>query len=93
MCSSDLSTRATKVFLRTENVGNEAVIVVADNGTGFPEALLGTAAFERFLRGDSKGSTGLGLAIAARIVALHGGRCEAANATDGGAEVRFFLPR
>lgn len=87
------ASRATKVTLGVESIGNEVAIVVRDNGPGFPEALLGDAAFERYLRGDTKGSTGLGLAIASRIIALHGGRCAAANPGDGGAEVRLFLPR
>ena len=54
-------------------------MIVAARRAGFPAALVGEAAFERFLRGDGKGSTGLGLAIAARIVGLHGGRCVAAG--------------
>ncbi|MGD9755299.1 MAG: sensor histidine kinase [Acidimicrobiia bacterium] len=87
------ASRAGKVTLTVESVGNEVAIVVADDGPGFPDALLGDAAFERFLRGDSKGSTGLGLAIAARIVRLHDGRCSAVNRPGGGAEVRLVLNR
>ena len=87
------ASRATKVTLGVEASGNEVAIVVSDDGPGFPDALVGDAAFERFLRGDSKGSTGLGLAIAARIVRLHGGRCEATNPPGGGARVRLVLSR
>ncbi len=87
------ASRSTKVTLAVEAVGNEVAIVVSDDGPGFPAALVGEAAFERFLRGDGKGSTGLGLAIAARIVGLHGGRCVAVNPPGGGAEVRLVLGR
>jgi signal transduction histidine kinase len=35
---------------------------------------------------------GLGLALAGRLAALHGGRAEAGNGPHGGPEVRLFLP-
>ena len=48
--------------------------------------------FDRFRRGDSRGSSGLGLAIANTIVTSHGGRIEVSNRPDGGALVRMLLP-
>ncbi len=58
----------------------EAVLTVADDGPGIPEALQ-PEVFERFARGDSSrsrrgGSTGLGLAIVAAVVKAHGGTIE-----------------
>lgn len=60
--------------------GGEAVLTVADDGPGIPEALQ-PEVFERFARGDSSrsrrgGSTGLGLAIVAAVVKAHGGTIE-----------------
>lgn len=54
-----------------------AVLTVADDGPGIPEALQ-PEVFERFARGDSSrsrrgGSTGLGLAIVAAVVKAHRG--------------------
>jgi two-component system OmpR family sensor kinase len=57
-----------------------AVLTVADNGPGIPEAVRGEI-FGRFVRGDSSrsraaGSTGLGLAIVAAVVEAHQGRVD-----------------
>ncbi|WP_243064376.1 cell wall metabolism sensor histidine kinase WalK [Humibacter sp. RRB41] len=60
--------------------GDDAVIVVADDGPGIPDDLQ-PLLFERFARGDSSrsrhtGSTGLGLAIVQAVVVAHGGSVE-----------------
>ena len=44
-------------------------------------------------RGNESNGAGLGLAIAQRIVLLHGGRICAANAEGGGLSVEITLPR
>lgn len=67
-----------------------AVIVVTDNGPGFPRDLLGTV-FDPYVTSKPKG-TGLGLAIVKKIVEEHGGRIEADNLRVGGARVRIFMP-
>jgi two-component system OmpR family sensor kinase len=61
--------------LTTED--DAAVVTIADDGPGIPEALR-PVLFERFARGDGSrsratGSTGLGLAIVAAVVEAHGG--------------------
>jgi two-component system OmpR family sensor kinase len=58
-------------------VGDRAILTVADNGPGIP-AEQQAALFERFTRGDESrsraaGSTGLGLAIVRAVVEGHGG--------------------
>jgi signal transduction histidine kinase len=85
-----------RVGVHTE--AGQAVVTVADDGPGFPPALL-PAAFDRFTRGDAvrhrddDGGAGLGLAIAAAVVRAHGGTITAGNGGPlGGAVVQVNLP-
>src|ERR1700719_2164430 len=77
--------------------GERVEVVVRDHGPGVPEKDLGLI-FEPFYRVDaarghgSAGGEGLGLAIAARAVALHGGGIEARNHEGGGLSVTITLP-
>ena len=77
--------------------GDRVEVVVRDHGPGVPEKDLGLI-FEPFYRVDaarghgSAGGEGLGLAIAARAVALHGGGIEARNLEAGGLSVTITLP-
>ena len=71
--------------------GRDGVIVrIGDSGTGIqssdPEAI-----FRPFYT-TKAGGTGLGLALAQRIVQAHGGTITARNATDGGAVFDIRLP-
>ena len=82
--------RASQVNLTARPVGKHVVIEVADNGPGFDESVL-PFVFDRFRRGDSLGSSGLGMAIAKKIVEAHGGTITAANG-ESGAVVAITLP-
>ncbi|MDB6042546.1 MAG: hypothetical protein JWM63_1097 [Gammaproteobacteria bacterium] len=71
-------------------------VIVYDHGPGVPEKDL-ELIFEPFYRVDAArdragGGEGLGLAIAARAVALHGGVIEARNLQSGGLVVSVTLP-
>lgn len=66
------------------------VVEVKDAGPGIAEEIL-AAVFEPFVTAKPRG-LGLGLALARKILAAHGGRIEAANDPGGGAVVRLFLP-
>jgi two-component system sensor histidine kinase CpxA len=71
-------------------------ITVRDRGPGVPEKDL-KLIFEPFYRVDAArdragGGEGLGLAIAARAIAVHGGAIEAHNVPGGGLEVAMRLP-
>jgi signal transduction histidine kinase len=73
-------------------LGRSAIrISVSDNGPGLsPEQQ--QRIFEPFFTTKTKG-TGLGMAIAMRILEAHGGRINAANGTKRGAEIVLTLPR
>ena len=77
--------------------GDRVEVVIRDHGPGVPEKELGLI-FEPFYRVDaarghgSAAGEGLGLAIAARAVALHGGGIDARNLEAGGLSVTITLP-
>jgi two-component system sensor histidine kinase CpxA len=86
------------ISLQHEWNGTErwVVISVRDRGPGVPAAAL-PHLFEPFYRTAEardrlSGGSGIGLAITARAVQLHGGRVTAANAADGGLVVNLHLP-
>lgn len=69
---------------------------VRDRGEGLPEKDL-TTIFDLFRKIDDQGgektaSSGIGLAIADKVVRLHGGDVSASNAPDGGLIVTVRLP-
>jgi signal transduction histidine kinase len=68
------------------------LLTVRDHGPGVPPADR-VRIFEPFHTSKTRG-TGLGLAVASRIVELHGGRIDVVEAGDGegGALFRVFLP-
>jgi two-component system sensor histidine kinase KdpD len=74
------------------------VMTVRDFGPGLPLNVKGKEEdlFAKFTRGNSESSTrgvGLGLAICKAIIDAHRGKITAAQATGGGAEFTFTLPR
>lgn len=70
--------------------GAEARISFRDTGPGIDPDVL-PRLLDPFFTTKENG-TGLGLPIVQSIVAGHGGRLEAANARQGGAEITVFLP-
>lgn len=71
------------------------VIVVEDSGPGIPDAAM-PHIFDRFYKANTarsrSGNSGLGLAITAENVRLHGGTLRAANNAHGGATFTVELP-
>lgn len=75
---------------------NAFAVVIADSGTGVPQASLNDI-FQPFFRTDSardreSGGHGLGLAIAHRSVTLHYGKIWAENKTSGGLKITVEIP-
>jgi len=94
MVENALRYARSEVAVTIESNGVDAVIVVSDDGPGFPPEWL-EQGVGRFAAGDSPdthGGAGLGLAIVDAIAASHGGTVEVADGPHGGAEVRLRLP-
>jgi signal transduction histidine kinase len=72
------ASRSGQVVIRCRVDATDGVIEITDDGPGFNAEQL-PYVFERYRRGDGRGSLGLGLPIAASIVAAHGGRVDIAS--------------
>jgi signal transduction histidine kinase len=86
----------SRVELRVYPDGANAVLTVADDGPGIPEADRARV-FERFVRLDSArarsgGGTGLGLAIVTEVIAAHEGTVTVGDRPGGGALMTIRLP-
>jgi signal transduction histidine kinase len=82
------------VWIRTEEEGDFASIVVADQGKGIAAADQARI-FEKFERIDHSepGGSGLGLYIARRLARAMGGDIRVESAPGQGARFTFTLPR
>ncbi|MFD1720714.1 sensor histidine kinase [Amnibacterium endophyticum] len=88
---------ASAVDVRLRCEPDDLVLVVADDGPGFPPDFL-PFAFERFSRpersrGSGAGGAGLGLALVERLAHRSGGDVHAENRVAGGAAVTVRLPK
>lgn len=87
---------ATMVRVSLDRVDGAAVLVVADDGAGVPEADR-ERIFQRFVRLDEArsrddGGAGLGLAIVRDVVDRHGGSIRVENGVPGGARFVVTIP-
>ncbi|VVE37981.1 ATP-binding protein [Pandoraea terrigena] len=82
-----------EVLFTHDLAANAYTIMVSDRGPGVPPESLG-AMFEPFVQAHDgkREGFGLGLAIAARAVAAHGGAMAAVNRAGGGLTVTIRLP-
>lgn len=76
-----------RIELAARLTAGEVAVTVSDTGTGIPPEML-PKVFELFAQVDrtlerSTGGLGIGLALARRLVAMHGGTIEAASAGQG----------
>ncbi|MGE0528610.1 MAG: sensor histidine kinase, partial [Bdellovibrionales bacterium] len=84
-----------RILVTTEELNNEVVIQVADQGQGIPADDL-QHVFERFYRARNSRATtagnGLGLYLAKYFVELHNGRIEVESEVDKGSTFTVRLP-
>jgi two-component system, OmpR family, sensor histidine kinase KdpD len=84
---------SSSITITANQSQNNCVIIISDNGKGFPVNEL-ESVFEKFYRlpHSSTGGTGLGLSIARGYVEAHGGKLSLRNIPEGGAEFRILIP-
>lgn len=90
----DDETGTVNIYSDRDTSLHEFYIYVDDNGPGVAESELHNI-FKPFHKGGQKrikDSVGLGLAIASRAMAFHGGRIMARNRESGGLQVILVLP-
>lgn len=85
------------VMLRVEQVGNDVVFIVKDQGEGITADAI-PYIFDAFYRADTArnraaGGTGIGLSLAMALVKLHGGTITVQSSPGAGAEFKVQIPR
>jgi two-component system, OmpR family, sensor histidine kinase KdpD len=91
--ASQYTPAGTAIRIRADVEAGHLVLIVSDNGPGFPKEAL-PKVFEKFYRvpGSRSGGTGLGLSIARGFVEAHRGTITVSNSMHGGAEFVIRLP-
>ncbi|KOP71465.1 histidine kinase [Lysinibacillus sp. FJAT-14745] len=76
----------TKVNVEAQNIGQEIMLTITDQGPGIPQEKLDNL-FERYYRGtnttDDTAGTGLGLAITKQLIDLHDGTISVQSGSEG----------
>lgn len=85
--------RKGRVEIRTRRLEgrHQALIEVADNGTGIPEEI-GAKIFTLFFTTKGKQGTGIGLAATRKIIEEHGGTIEFESTPNEGTRFKIYLP-
>ncbi|MDK2126036.1 ATP-binding protein [Parachitinimonas caeni] len=92
--SSKVGQPQISILNRSQPASGEVVIEIHDNGAGFDPALADRLfiPFQRLHSSEDFPGTGIGLALCARILALHGGHIRAESQPGEGASFYVYLP-
>jgi two-component system OmpR family sensor kinase len=85
---------AVSIFVKRgkrNRIGDVALVEVVDEGPGIPHDIL-PRVFDRFTSKDGRGGLGLGLYLAKRITAVHGGDLTVESQPGKGTRFTLFLP-
>jgi signal transduction histidine kinase len=80
-----------RIWLSVSVRGNDAELVIEDDGPGFPPEVKARA-FERYVKGGSSTGHGLGLAFADAVVRAHGGRISISDRNGSGSKIVVSFP-
>ncbi len=85
-----------KIIIRVREINSYIEVCISDTGIGIPKDKLGRI-FEPFYQVDPSirrryGGTGIGLAVAKRIIEAHGGKITVESEIGKGTTVKFTLP-
>lgn len=80
-----------QITIQLRSQQGSAIVVVEDNGPGFPPDI-SSRAFERFVRGKQSHGHGLGLAFVDAVIRAHGGTAKISENPAGGAVITLSLP-
>lgn len=80
-----------QVWIRLCSGGDDAELVVEDDGPGFPPEVRARA-FERFVKGGNSTGHGLGLAFVDAVVQAHGGSVRISDHHGRGTRIAVTLP-
>jgi signal transduction histidine kinase len=89
--SADAMSEGGTLTLRVGKSDGEFLIEIADTGNGIPEAIRDRL-FDAFVTHGKKGGTGLGTAIAKKIVEDHNGKISFTTATGKGTTFHIRVP-
>jgi signal transduction histidine kinase len=82
---------ACQITIRTWSREESAMLVIEDDGPGFPSDI-SARALERFVRGKHSHGHGLGLAFVDAVVRAHRGTVTISDSSLGGAAITLSLP-
>lgn len=82
---------AVTVRTSVDTAADHVTLTIGDNGPGIPQDVAAKI-FEAFYSTKGHGGTGLGLAVAKKIVDEHGGKIEVQSAPGEGTLIRVKLP-
>jgi two-component system, OmpR family, sensor histidine kinase KdpD len=83
----------SRIIILADSIADSCVIIITDNGNGFPEDEIDKV-FDKFyrLKNSKTGGTGLGLSIVKGFVEAHKGSIKLENNSTGGAKFVITIP-